>query len=564
MELKLKTKLATELPTQLATGRLQLPTVLILSVALAVRAYAMWRLGSLPISATPQLDSLEYLTWARQIAEHGFAWPPYPEHAPGYPFFAGALLAMSGGSLMVIRIVQSILGAVTCVLTARVAARTLTPAAYLPAGLLMAVYGPLVYIDTAILAESLLVFLLVWSLDLATSAGRDRARWLLCGLVLGAAAIVRPTALLIFFGFIVVLVVRAKRSERVKLAGAFATGVILVTAPVILQNWRTSGLAMIQAYGGMNFYLGNRPSGDGGARARLGGEWDALEGEASRAATTRNEQDRYYTQKALNEISDRPGAYLRLVLSKLAWTFQDEELRDTHSYYFFADRVPLLAWLPSFGWIVALAVVGFWLYPTANRIWLFAYGLAIVATTVFLVLGTRYRIPLVPVIGAFAGAGVIGVVNVVRAREWRRVAILAGSAALAWALSIARHDAASHNLSEEWAFTGLALMHADNTQDAEAAYRTAIALDDSSFAWDGLGLVLQRRQLRADAREAFERAVQINPKNATAWLHLGVAYEFVGNPRAAIDAYQRALSITPQRTDAREIYEAALRRYRIR
>jgi Tfp pilus assembly protein PilF len=127
-----------------------------------------------------------------------------------------------------------------------------------------------------------------------------------------------------------------------------------------------------------------------------------------------------------------------------------------------------------------------------------------------------------------------------------------------------RHDAPSRNLAEEWAFSGLALLQAGNTQDAEAAYRTAIGLDDSSFAWDGLGLVLQRRTLRNDAREAFERAVQINPKNATAWLHLGLAYEFVGDPRAAIDAYQRSLSITPQRTDAREVYEAALRRYRDR
>ena len=65
------------------------------------------------------------------------------------------------------------------------------------------------------------------------------------------------------------------------------------------------------------------------------------------------------------------------------------------------------------------------------------------------------------------------------------------------------------------------------------------------------------------AREAFERALQINPQNATAWLHLGLSYELLGNPAAAVDAYRKALSITPQRTETRQILDAALQRYKI-
>lgn len=66
------------------------------------------------------------------------------------------------------------------------------------------------------------------------------------------------------------------------------------------------------------------------------------------------------------------------------------------------------------------------------------------------------------------------------------------------------------------------------------------SLDDSSFAWDGLGLVLLRRDLRNEARRAFERAVTINDTNATAWVHLGLAYEFLGNGRAAVAADEKA------------------------
>lgn len=545
----------------MAIANRPLPTLTIFLSALALRAWAARELGGLSISSTPQLDSLEYLNWARDIAEHGLSWPAYPEHAPGYPYFAGALLALSGGSLMAIRIAQAVLGSITCVLTARIAAHTLTPRAFLPAGLLMAVYGPLLYIDTAILAEPLFVCLLVVSLNLAISAGENARRWLVCGLVLGAAAIVRPTGLAVAAAFVVTLFITSTRQARVRLAGAFGIGVALLTVPVVIQNWRTSGVPMIQAYGGMNVYLGNRPSGDGGARARLGGEWDRLEGEAGRHASTRADVDRYYLGKAFAEIAARPAAYAGLLLSKTAWALQDEELRDTHSYYFFVEQWPPLRFLPSFGWLLGLAVAGVMASRSADRAWLFAYGLAVMATIVFLVLGTRYRIPLVPVTAMFAGAGLAAMIEHARTKQWRTAGTLAAVALVAWALSEVRHDPASHDLSEEWAVTGLSHLQADRIEDAEAAYRHAIAQSDSSFAWDGLGLVLQRRQLRIEAREAFERALQINPENATAWLHLGLAFEYLGNPKRAIDAYGKAVAIAPARTDAREIYEGARRRY---
>lgn len=541
-----------------------IPAIAVFAVALLLRGLAAWQLGSLPLSRTPQLDSAAYLMWAREIVAGGIAWPPYPEHAPGYPFFAAAILWLFDGSLMAVRFCQAVLGAAACVLTARVAARTVGAGAFLWAGLLMAAYGPLIYIDTALLAESLLVFLLVLTLDLATGANAHPKRWLLAGLSLGAACIVRPTALAVFAAFLIVLVRKYRRAPETRTTAlAFAAGVAIVVAPVVLQNWRVTGIPMIQAYGGMNTYLGNRPSGDGGARARLGGEWDRLEGEASRAAVTRNDQDRYYLWRTLSEIADRPAAYAGLLVSKLWWTLQDEELRDTHSYYFFADAWTPLRWLPSFGWILALAVAGMVAARPREPAWPVAYGIAMLATVVLLVIGTRYRMPLVPALMACAGGGLAAVVHALRARRWNTATQLTVVIVLVWAASEVRRDAASRNLAEEQALTGLSLLQENRVDEAEAAYRSAIEADSvSSFAWDGLGLVLQRRRQRSDARTAFERAVQINPSNATAWVHLGLAYELLENPPAALNAYRQALAITPQRAEAIELYEAARRRYR--
>ena len=528
--------------------------------AFALRLMAASVLGDLPISRTPQLDSAAYVSWARALVADPAFWPPYPEHAPGYPIFMAAILAITGGSLTAVRIVQSCLGAIACVLTARIAARSFTPNAYLPAGVLQAAYGPLIYIETALLAESLLVFLLVLALDVATSA-HGRARWAAAGALLGLAIIVRPTVAVVPVAFAIAIAIREARRVAIGYAVAMAAGTAIIVAPVVLQNWRVTGLPIVQAYGGMNVYLGNRPSADGLASARPGGEWDALEGEASRAGGARNDQDAYYLQRTFAEVAESPGAYVRLLLSKLVWALQDEELRDTHSYRFFANAMPLLTWLPGFGIMAALAAVAVVHSRGSMPPLLLAYVLATLATVVFLVAGTRYRIPMVPAVIAFAGAGVAGLVDRLRAREWRTAAALAVVVALAFAAAGIRTHAPSRNLAEEHAFTGLSLLQEKNLEAAEAEYRKAISLDDSSFAWDGLGLVLLRRDLRNEARRAFERAVTINDANATAWVHLGLTHEFLENGRAAVAAYQKALSITPQRAEALAALDAALKRY---
>lgn len=501
--------------------------------------------------------------WAREIVAGGIAWPPYPEHAPGYPFFIAGILALFNGSLMAVRIVQAVLGAIGCVLTARVASRTIAPRAFVWAGLLQATYAPLIYIDTALLSESLLVFLLVLTLDIVTAADGRAKRWLIAGVSLGAACIVRPTALVLVVAFLVVLARKHGWGRDTRtLVFAFTAGVLILVAPVVIQNWRVTGVPMIQAYGGMNAYLGNRPSGDGGARARLGGEWDRLEGEASRAGVTRNDQDRYYLRRTFSEIADRPAAYAGLLVSKLMWTLQDDEWRDTHSYYFFAAAWAPLQWLPTFGWVFALAAAGALAARPRDPSWLIAYGLAMLATSVLLVIGTRYRIPLVPALIATAGGGLSALVDALRSRRWSAVVPLALVMVVAWAASEIRRDPASHNLAEEQALTGLSLLQENQVDESEAAYRVAIVTDEnSSFAWDGLGLVLQRRRQRDEARAAFERAVHINPANATAWVHLGLAYELLDSPSAALNAYRQALAIAPQRAEAIELYEAARRRY---
>jgi tetratricopeptide (TPR) repeat protein len=161
----------------------------------------------------------------------------------------------------------------------------------------------------------------------------------------------------------------------------------------------------------------------------------------------------------------------------------------------------------------------------------------------------RYRVPLAPVVIAFAGAGAAALIAILRERRWRDLAAPAAAALVMTLLTHARSDAASLNVSEEWTFTGIGLLRESNLEASETALRTAISLDpQSSFAWDGLGLLLQRKGAD-ESIDAFAKAVAINPSNATAWVHLGFARERRRDLTGAIAAYRSAIAISPERTE---------------
>ena len=99
------------------------------------------------------------MSWARRIAAGDFSWPVVSPHGPGYPLFLAVLLTVGAGSLKVAIALQAVMGAATAALVAMTARDWFGSRAGLFAGLVYALYGPAVHIDTALLAEGLLLFL---------------------------------------------------------------------------------------------------------------------------------------------------------------------------------------------------------------------------------------------------------------------------------------------------------------------------------------------------------------------------------------------------------------------
>lgn len=524
----------------------------VFAVALLARLAVGAQLADEPLFLSPQLDSLEYSLWAQRIAQGNFLWPVPPPHGLGYPVFLGMFFALLDGSLGAVRMAQAFLGACTCLLTALVASRAFGRPVGIGAGLVLALQGALIYTDLSLLGEGLLLFLLTGALASFYLIRTPLARGAGSGLLLGLGALVRPTAVVLLPVLAAGLLLEKRDGRRASAgaAGLLLASCLLVVGPVVWKISRVNGsFVPIQGHGGLNFYIGNSPAGEGLPDKRLGRGWEMLETEALRAGQrSAAAQDRYYLRKTLGEIAERPLGFLGLLATKALWLTQAEEVRDTHSYAFFQGRSWLLRLLPGFGVLLALAVAGLVAAVRRGTLQpvLLGYLLVFTATAVLLVVGSRYRLPLVPVLAVYAGCGAVSLFEAARARRTRDLAILGVAALAVWGLSHVRRHEPSHNFAEELALTGAALEKREDWAGALAAYETSLAADARYVpALEGIGRTRIKQSDFRGAEEVLRGALEIEPDSQRAHHYLGLVLQQTGRPDEALRELRASLALAP-------------------
>jgi tetratricopeptide (TPR) repeat protein len=237
-----------------------------------------------------------------------------------------------------------------------------------------------------------------------------------------------------------------------------------------------------------------------------------------------------------------------VLAGKFFWLTQRTEIRDSHSFHFFAAQSTLLSLLPAFGLVFPLSVAGIVAAVRARQLppVLAGYVLLMGLTCLILVVGLRYRLPLTPMLAILGGYAAVSAWEASAARQWRRLA-LPGAACLAAALlTFARPHAASLNLAEEYALTGAALIEQHDLDRAEPAYRLAIdAAPTRAIGWNGLGVVELNRGNLTAAEADFRRAVQLDPSYAAPHEHLGVVFARRGEFDKAIPEFRTAVGLRP-------------------
>jgi tetratricopeptide (TPR) repeat protein len=516
-------------------------------LAVVIRLAVSASLGHLALWQNPQFDAHENLVWARALAAGDFLWPSPPTHGPAYPFFLAALLRLLSGSLDAARVAQAALAGLTCVLVARAGEVLFERRAGLAAGFLLAISGPVALVDVTFWEEGLVSCVLSGGL-LVLVTRKTPGGAALAGLLLGIACTARPTSIAFVLAALVTVLFFERWPRRLTAAGALFLGAGLVLVPTVLGATRASGhFVFVRAYGAVNLWLGNDPASGGVQNARPNGPWDRLAAEPARAGVPPAGEEAYFARKAAQRAAADPSGLARVLLSKLVWLTQAEEPRDNQAFAFFVSQSGILRMLPGFGVLLSLAVAAAFVRPLPQGVALLLLWIAAGALPVLLALvGLRYRMPLVPPLALFAGAGAALLLDRVKRRNPRLLAAPALVVALTLFASHVRKHPPSHVFAEEWTLEGNAWMELGKPAEAERALRRAVEADPkAALPVEFLGRLRLAQGRAAEATDTFEESLRMDPDSRSAHFFLGQAREALGRPAEAVRAYRAALAVSP-------------------
>jgi tetratricopeptide (TPR) repeat protein len=596
------------------------PELAIFALALLVRIVHLAGMDSSPTAGLPIMDAADYDQLARSLLGQGSASTPLFWQAPFYPLVLGGLYALSGGSLLAVQLVQIVLGSLTAALTVRLGRGIGGARVGTVAGIVVALYGPLVFYDGELLATSWAAFLTVTGLLvlLRVRERPDTRRGLVFGLVLALGVITRPPLLLAWVGATLWLLLLDRRvcaaggAARWRLAGALLAGFLAITVPVsALNTSRTGHFGFLPATGGLNVHIGNNPEAETTIALRPGAEWTALAGEAKSKGVTGGmyAEQEYYYAKALRFVREEPGTFLTGLGRKALRFMSAREIPrsvDIYTFREWSSVLRVLVWKVGgfgfpFGALLPLAVVGLVVAvrtarsrggaapvgavptsltasgpsgtatdapgATADGTSLDALAplllvvLLYAASIVLVFDAARYRAPIVPLLAVPAAVGLLAIVRAVRGRSIRDsvglLAVMAPVVALIVVPGPYREEALDYR-AETQKFVANRYWVRGEPGRAVVHYREALSTSPADPVLHAeLGEALVRVGETAAGIEHYRRSLALEPRAGTHNL-LAAALLGAGQAPAALAELERALALRPDYVEAHVNHGVAL------
>ncbi|UCH79092.1 MAG: glycosyltransferase family 39 protein, partial [Candidatus Coatesbacteria bacterium] len=346
-----------------------LPLLAVVAVALGVRLAYYVGLRDFPLFNAPTGDTVEYASRARAILAGDLLGGPgvYFHSSPAYPYFLAALAALRGGDLQDLRLValvQLLLSAGTAALVYLLGKKLLNSAAGgAVAGLLYALSPVAVFYDGELLMDFLLPPVLVGVALLATTRRWSLGRAAAAGALTAFGALARPSYLLLLLPVALAIWFggeAAPRRQRLKWLGGLIVAAALVVLPCTIRNYVVGrDLVLISSNGGVNLFIGNNPQANGTFKAP--GPWPAHL-EASSTAYAEDKAGRslqpsavsaFFTREAARYAVTQPVDYLGKVGRRLRLLASAYEIPNHMDLEFFRARSGVLKLLP-FTWGIVL------------------------------------------------------------------------------------------------------------------------------------------------------------------------------------------------------------------
>ncbi len=548
--------------------------VAIFAIALLVRVVYLCESTDSPTFRIPIVDSRTYDELARSVAEgrgmdRGFFWQPF-----FYPFFLSIVYSLSHCSVLAARIIQVLLGSVTCTLTSRLGERIFDRRTGVVAGLLTALCGPLLFLEAELVAAGWAAFWSVVLLLLLMKIGATGNRWLclLLGICGALAILTRPTFVPFFAAACLWLLVTLRRSlpgwkPAAQRLLPLAAGFVLIATPVAVLRWHLTGrIGIMPSSGGINLYVGNNPESSRLVTLRPGEEWDELAHiPAQQGITDMWDQQDFFYRKTMDYARAEPLAFVHGLAHKAVQYVSSREIPrniDIYLYRRWSVILDVLAWKIGnfgfpFGVILPLAILGLaysWRrVPLPLLLFLLLYPLSIILVFV----ASRYRVPILPAMCTLAAAGALAVIQAVRQRHGLRLAVMAAMIVpIAAVSSLPGPFPEERQAFEAEMYFGVAYRQISigRMDEATPYLREGLRLDpDNVNAHMNLGnLLLISRQTdeaidQYNAVLELQRASASPNKNLSVSTHESLAQAFSSQRKfdQAIAQYQAALELAP-------------------
>lgn len=326
-------------------------------------------------------DQKTFMLWARQILEH----PWYVDGkifymAPLYPYFLALLLFLLSGSLMLVISFQLLMDTAVCGFLFYLGRKIHNKWTGYLAAFLACFYRTSVVYASSVLSDSLIFFLYIFFIFLVYRSMEKKtvASWVSAGIVLGLAALSKPT-IAVYLPFLLAGLY-AYPGEKLPRTGLpvnlqpilailiLVASSAMVILPVTLRNFYVGGeLVPICTNGMVNWQIGNSSDSIGLF---------------------------YYPRGEL--LSPFSAAFWRLFLTKLNIFFTSYEWPQNLNVYLVEDLIPFLKTaFVKFGFVLPAGIAGTILMMRDwRRNFIFvSYALVNVLWVVLFFVVDRYRLP---------------------------------------------------------------------------------------------------------------------------------------------------------------------------
>jgi len=507
------------------------PWIIVLAVALGVRALYLFEIMDNPFFDHPVVDEMTYDNQAKALVagdadmNRRFATTAYYQ-SPIYSFFLAAIYGTFGRDFLWVRIIQALIGAASALLVYALGLKMLGRKTALVCSLAAAAYPVTVYFDAELLSTPLItLFCLAAILTLLAK------RWLAAGLFLGLALITRGDIGLFIVASMLYAWIESREKKdllrRLAPQALIVAPIILCVLPITLRNYRVTGdLVLLSTNPGLNFYLGNNPDYPSTVEMRPSKEWTEFMAEPMKQGLTRaSDHSRYYFGKSWQSMKE-DASWVPGVLANKVWRFVNgrEWMRNREIYPFrgFSRYLWGTLWIKGvafpYGLLSPFAVLGLalGLFTKSNKAVRLSslFVLCLGAATVIFFVTSRYRAPVLGVQILLAGLAVERLTG--WAREKRTAALAAGCAGLLGVGLLANVGSGSEPVEfnpDALAGAALQIAHEGDMELAENFLVRALKQDPTyALAYNNLANMQSHTGRLNEAVFNYFRALENNPE----------------------------------------------------